>query len=114
MRAVNLLPDGGREPGPEILTQTSVLAGGAGVVAAVLLFLGIAALQAHNNTSDRQHKLAALQKEVSRVQARAAAAQAATAAAHSGDQARVAAFTAAAAARMTWDDLFDDISRVLP
>jgi Tfp pilus assembly protein PilN len=114
MRAVNLLPEDGRERGPELLTQTSVLAGGAGVLAAVTLFVGVSYFQAHGKTSDRRHTLSALQQEVTEVQAAAAAAQAAKATAHSGDQARVAAFTTASATRMTWDVLFDDISRMLP
>jgi Tfp pilus assembly protein PilN len=95
MRAVNLLPEDGRERGPELLTQTSVLAGGAGLLAAVTLFVGFSYVQAHGKTSDRSDTLSALRK-------------------HTGDQARVAAFTAASSARMTWDELFDDISRVLP
>src|SRR6187551_835013 len=100
MRAVNLLPDDGRSDGPEVLTTTSVLAGGAGLLVAVLIFVGVAFVQSHGKVSDKRSTLSKVQRQVSEVQAAAAAAQAKQAAAHSDDQARVAAFTTAEAGRM--------------
>ena len=110
MRAVNLLPEDARNSGPEILTTTSVAAGAGALFLAVVVFLTLSYVQAHNRVADRDETLQALSQSVEQLQA----AQAASAAGQSNDQARVAAFTAAASARMAWDDLLDDVSRVLP
>ncbi len=111
MRAVNLLPQQDRPGGmPTVFTTTSVVAGGAALLAVALVLLGFTYVQGHSKVSDRQDKLEALQQQV--VQAQAAAAR--TVAQQGEDQARVAAFSTAAAGRMPWDDLLDDVSRVLP
>ncbi len=112
MRAVNLLPEqqNRREGVPTLLTTKSVLAGGATLVTAVSVFCGVSFVQSHDRASDRHKTLAALQQQVDALET----ARDRTAAAMSGDQARVTAFTTAASARMRWDNLLDDISRVLP
>ena len=111
MRAVNLLPEQSR-PGalPTLLTTTSVLAGGAALLTAVLLFVGVSFVQSHGKASDRRDTLAKLERKVDTLRV----AQARSAAQQGSAQARVAAFTTASGARMNWDDLLDDISRVLP
>jgi Tfp pilus assembly protein PilN len=111
MRAANLLPEHDRPGGmPTVLTTTSVLAGAGAVFAVVLVLVGFSYMQGHNKVSDRQDTLEALQQQVSKAQAVAAR----TAAQQGLDQDRVTAFTAAASGRMPWDDLLDDVSRVLP
>jgi Tfp pilus assembly protein PilN len=111
MRAVNLLPADAR-PGrtPIMPSSTSVAVVGAGLLAAVTAFLAVLLVQGHSTVSDKRDKLEALQAQVAQVQA----AQARTAAQQGSDRARVAAFAAAASARMPWDNLLDDVSRVLP
>ena len=111
MRAVNLLPEEDRPGGmPTMLTTTSVAAGGVALLACVLVVLGFSFVQSHSKVSDKRDTLEALQQQVAQVQAAAAR----TAVQQGTDQARVTAFTEAAAGRMSWDDLLDDISRVLP
>ena len=111
MRAVNLLPEQDRPGGmPTVLTTTSVAAGGGALLAAVILFMGISFVQSHNKVSDRSDTLNALEQQVAQVQAAAAR----SAAQQGVDQSRVTAFTTAASSRMAWDELLDDISRVLP
>jgi Tfp pilus assembly protein PilN len=111
MRAVNLLPEQNRRDGiPTLLTTKSVLAGGATLVTAAALFCGVSFVQSHDRASDRRDTLAGLQRQVDALEL----AKDRTAAAQSGDRARVAAFTTAAGARMRWDNLLDDLSRVLP
>jgi Tfp pilus assembly protein PilN len=111
MRPVNLLPEDSR-PGrvPTLLTTTSVLAGGAVLLTALLVVVGVSFAHSHGKASDRRDTLAAIDNKLERLEA----AKARTAAQQGSDQARVAAFTSAAGARMKWDDLMDDISRVLP
>ena len=111
MRAVNLLSEQNRGDGvPTILTTKSVLAGGATLVTAVGLACGVTFAQNHDRASDRRDTLAGLQRQVDAL----GVASDRTAAAKSSDSARVAAFTTAASARMRWDNLLDDVSRVLP
>jgi Tfp pilus assembly protein PilN len=112
MRAVNLLPEQKRRGGKpsRITPTTSVIAGGAGLLAVVVAAFAFLFVQSHGKVSGKQAGLAALQQQVTELQD----AQARKAALQSGDQARVAAFTAAAGARMRWDGVLDDISRVLP
>jgi Tfp pilus assembly protein PilN len=111
MRAVNLLPEQNR-PGtrPTVLTTTSVLAGGGALLAALVLFVGVSFVQGHGKASDRRDTLAKLERNVDTLRV----AQARSTAQQGSAQARVAAFTTASGARMNWDDLLDDISRVLP
>jgi Tfp pilus assembly protein PilN len=111
MRAVNLLPDEFRpSSGPGLPSTTSIGVAGAGVLTAAVVFLGVAFVQGHGKVSDKRETLAALQQEVAQAQA----AQARTAAQQGNDRARVSAFTTASSARMPWDNLLDDVSRVLP
>jgi Tfp pilus assembly protein PilN len=112
MRAVNLLPEQKRRGGkPSRLTPTtSVIAVGAGLLAVVVAAFAFLFMQSHGQVSGKQDNLTALQQQVTQLQD----AQARKAALQSGDQARVSAFTTAAGARMRWDGLLDDISRVLP
>lgn len=122
MRAVNLLPDAsGRESEggavSKVLTPTTVLAAGAVVVAAVMALLAFAYVSSHNTASDRRQTLKSLQQDLTDVQAKQAAAQAAASAsaqAEGADLTRLTAFQAAASARIAWDDLLGDLSRVLP
>jgi Tfp pilus assembly protein PilN len=112
MRAVNILPEqkprGGKPS--RVTPTTAAIAGGAGLLAAVVAVFAFLFVQSHDKVSGKQDNLAALQQQVTALQAT----QARTAALQSGDQARVGAFTTAAGARMRWDGLLDDISRVLP
>jgi Tfp pilus assembly protein PilN len=111
MRAANLLPEQERPGGmPTVLTTQSVGVGGGSLLAIVLILFGFMFVQSHGKVSDKQGTLEALQEQVTQVQAAAAR----TTAQQGNDQARVAAFAAAATGRMTWDDLLDDLSRVLP
>jgi Tfp pilus assembly protein PilN len=112
MRAVNLLPEDARgdRGAAALLTTTSVAAVGAALFAAVLIIVGVSFVQAHGKVSDRQETLDSLTQEVTALQAQ----RAASASSQTTDQARVAAFTAAASGRMAWDGLLDDLSRVLP
>ncbi len=111
MRAVNLLPEEYRpSSGPGLPSAMSFAVGGACALVATMGFLGVAFVQGHNKVSEKQDALQALQQEVAEAQA----AQARTAAQQGSDRARVSAFAAASATRMPWDDLLDDVSRVLP
>jgi len=111
MRAVNLLPEGNRPGGmPTVLTTNTVVGGGGAVLAVVLLLFGFMFFQSHGKVSDKSDTLSALQQQVTQVQAAAAR----SVAQQGVDQSRVAAFTTAASGRMPWDDLLDDLSRVLP
>jgi Tfp pilus assembly protein PilN len=111
MRAVNLLPEENRAGRvPTLLTTTSVLAGGAVLLTALLVFVGVSFVQSHGKASDRRDTLAQIERQSDALKV----AQAKSAAQQGSTQARLAAFTSASGARMTWDDLLDDISRVLP
>ena len=96
---------------PTLLTTKSVLAGGATLVTAVGLACGVTFVQSHDRASDRHDTLAGAAAAGRRARGRP---DDRTAAAKSSDGARVAAFTTAASARMRWDNLLDDVSRVLP
>jgi Tfp pilus assembly protein PilN len=111
MRAVNLLPEENR-PGrmPTVLTKNTVVGGGGAALAVVLLLFGFMFFQSHGKVSDKSDTLSALQQQLTQVQAAAAR----SAAQQGVDQSRVAAFTTAASGRMPWDNLLDDLSRVLP
>src|SRR4051794_20238098 len=112
MRAVNLLPEDARGEGRSVtlLTTTSVAVTAAALFVAVAVFVGVSFTQAHNKVSDKRTTLEGLQHQVTELQA----ARAASASTQTSDQVRVAAFTTASSGRMSWDDLLDDVSRVLP
>lgn len=114
MRAVNLLPEGGSGASrPPLLTPTSVGVGGAVLVAVMTIALAVLFLDGHSQVSGKQHTLAAVEKEIATVQAETAS-KAAVASATAPEQGRVAAFDIASSARVSWDNLLDDVSRVLP
>jgi Tfp pilus assembly protein PilN len=75
-----------------------------------VLFVGVSFVQEHGKASDRRDTLAKLERNVDTLRV----AQARSTAQQGSAQARVAAFATASGARMNWDDLLDDISRVLP
>jgi Tfp pilus assembly protein PilN len=112
MRAINLLPQPERRTPtlPTLLTPRSVLAGGVVMLAAVAVLVGVSFSQSSGKVSEKRDTLAALEQKVNALQA----AQSRTAARQGTDTARVAAFTSASGDRMRWDNLLDDISRVLP
>jgi Tfp pilus assembly protein PilN len=110
MRAVNLLPEQERQRGTTLLTTPVAVIGGAALVLTATLFVGIAFYQSHGKVSDREATLSSIREQTTQVQA----ATVRSASERGQEQARVAAFTSAAGARFVWDDLLDDISRVLP
>jgi Tfp pilus assembly protein PilN len=112
MRAVNLLPEQQRRGGTtRLLTTTSVLAAGAVLLVGLLAAGGILFVQGRGTVSDKRSTLAGLQHRANTLEA----AQLKTVPRQPAiDRARVDAFTSAAGARMKWDNLLDDISRVLP
>jgi Tfp pilus assembly protein PilN len=114
MRAVNLLPEDTGGTGPPLLTTATVGVGGAILLATVTIFLGVFFIQAHSHVSDKRHALDAVQQRIASVQAEASARAAAASSQQASGEGRVAAFDGAASARMPWDNLLDDISRVLP
>jgi Tfp pilus assembly protein PilN len=115
MRAVNLLPeDIAHERRTSVFTTSTVAIVGGCLLAFAIVFVGVSFFQAHSKVSDRNETLSAVQHEVDQLRAAQAAAAASSATAQSSNESRVAAFTAASSARMNWDNLLDDVSRVLP
>jgi hypothetical protein len=113
MRAVNLLPQESRPGGPPVLTPTSVAVGGASLFVIVALVFGVLFVHEHNRAAHRDHVLASIEAQVTAVQAETAR-RAAAASSKSADPNRVTAFDTASSDRVSWDNLLDDISRVLP
>jgi Tfp pilus assembly protein PilN len=111
MRAINLLPQPERRTHtlPTLLTTRSVLAGGVVMLAAVAALVAVSFSQSSGKVSEKRDTLAGLEQKVNALEA----AQSRTAG-QGTDTARVAAFTSASGDRMRWDNLLDDISRVLP
>ena len=114
MRAVNLLPDQGRGGGPPVLTTTSVGVGGGAIFLVVAIFFCVLFLHEHGRVSSRHHQLATIQSQITTLQAQTAQRAAAASASSSANESRVAAFDQASSARVNWDNLLDDVSRVLP
>jgi len=110
MRAVNLLPEQERQHGPTLVTTTSAVVGGVALVLTATLFVAIAFFQSHGKVNDKEDTLSSIRAQTAQVQE----ASVRSAAQRGLEQARVAAFTDAASGRFVWDDLLDDISRVLP
>jgi Tfp pilus assembly protein PilN len=114
MRAVNLLPaprvekqDGSQSR----LRSTNAIAAAAGavlVLVTVLLALGF--VQGRSDVSDRRTTLDRLEAQVTQKQANASVSAAVAAQA----QAQLAAFTAASSGRAAWDNLLDQLARVMP
>jgi len=115
MRAVNLLPaprveqrqDDGRHRG----RTTKVVAIAAGVLlVCVTAALAAAFVHERSAVNDRQSTLNGLQAKVAQTHAAAASSAAAAAA----TQAQITAITSAASGRIAWDDLLNQLSRVMP
>jgi Tfp pilus assembly protein PilN len=114
MRAVNLLPEDPGGSGPPLLTTATVGVGGAILFAVVAILLGVLFVQAHGTASDKRHTLEAVQQQTARVEAATSARQAAAQSGKAAVEGRVTAFDTAVSQRTPWDNLLDDISRVLP
>jgi Tfp pilus assembly protein PilN len=114
MRAVNLLPEDPGGSGPPLLTTTTVGVGGVILFVVLAILLGGLFVQAHNTASDKHHKLEAVQQQTAQVEAEASARQAAAQSGKAAVEGRVTAFDTAVSQRTPWDNLLDDISRVLP
>jgi Tfp pilus assembly protein PilN len=115
MRAFNLLPAPRveqRQDGVQSRLQTTNgIAGAAGaVLVLVAVLIGFAFVQGRSNVSDRRTTLDRLETQVARQQAAASVSAAVAAQA----QAHLAAFTAASAGRAAYDNLLDQLGRVMP
>src|SRR5215471_2408683 len=114
MRAVNLLPEESRGSGaPPVVTPATVAVGGTSLFLIVAVVVGVLYFHEHGRVSHRQDALAAVQKQIAVVQAENAK-RAAASGAGSNAENRVTAFDAASSGRINWDNLLDDVSRVLP
>jgi Tfp pilus assembly protein PilN len=118
MRAVNLLPEerrGDQTGGSRFPDTKWVLIAGASLLAVAFVFVSVSFIGARSKVSDKRSALHALQLEVAQAQARVRSRPtAATAPSARDTQARLAAFDAASAARISWDTLLADVARVLP
>jgi Tfp pilus assembly protein PilN len=113
MRAVNLLPEDVAGAGRSSrVTTTSVGIGGAALAVLVTALLGVLFFSGHNKVSDKHRALASIEQQVASVQAETARKAAAVATAP--ETGRLTAFDSASSARISWDNLLDDVSRVLP
>ncbi len=115
MKAVNLLPEH-RRPGHRSAdkrqapsAKTAAVAAG-GLLAVVCAVVAVAGLQARSAADDRNKMLTGLEEQISAAQAASAAA----AQAKSQLQARLVAVSTASSARLPWDQLLLDLSRVMP
>jgi Tfp pilus assembly protein PilN len=115
MRAVNLLPaprlEQRHDDGPRRELTTKAVAIAAGVmVTLVTAAFGYAFAQERSAVNDRQSTLDGLQAKVAQTHA----ATASSAAVAAKTQGRLDAITSAASGRIGWDDLLDQLSRVMP
>jgi Tfp pilus assembly protein PilN len=115
MRAFNLLPTPRveqRQDGVQSRLQTTNgIAAAAGAVLVLLaVLIGFAFVQGRSDVSDRRTTLDRLEAQVARSQAAASVSAAVAAQA----QAHLAAFTAASAGRAAYDNLLDQLGRVMP
>ncbi len=113
MRAVNLLPDDRQreqEGKSGYLTAKWVVPLGAGLLTIACIFVGFTFVNERNEVSNKRETLQAFQQELTQARAQ----QATTTAALNDTQARLATFNSAALARISWDTLLADVSRVLP
>lgn len=113
MRAVNLLPDDRQreqEGKSGYLTAKWVVPLGAGLLTIACIFVGFTFVNERNEVSNKRETLQAFQQEVTQARAQ----QATTTTALNDTQARLAAFNTAALARISWDTLLAEVSRVLP
>ena len=116
MRPVNLLPAPRvetRQDAPQSHGRTTT----AGAIAAGLLVafvtaaVGLAFVQERSAVNDRRSTLDGLQANVAKAQA---ASRASSAPVAPTTQGHLVAVTAAASGRMAWDDLLDQLARVMP
>jgi Tfp pilus assembly protein PilN len=110
MRAVNLLPEHERQGGAPVVTTPAVTIAASALAVILVIVLAVVYISDRGTVSDKRETLTAIEQKIVDIQERTAR----NAAAQSVDQARLQAFTAAAAGRVPWDVLLDDISRVLP
>jgi Tfp pilus assembly protein PilN len=113
VRPVNLLSrqqDSAASPShaPRAIQQTLIV--GAVALLVVFAFAGIAFTRDHGAVSRRQGELTSLRQQLASIQNTAAAA----AAARTRSERRYDAVVGVAAARVPWDRLLDDVSRVIP
>jgi Tfp pilus assembly protein PilN len=115
MRALNLLPaplvekrqDGFQS---RLWTTHRIAAAAGAVLVLIVVLLGLGFVQGRSDVSDRRTTLGRLEAQVAQNQA---AASVSAAVAVQG-QAHLAAFTAASSGRAHWDNLLDQLARVLP
>ena len=110
MRAVNLLPEHERPGGVPVVTTPAVAIAASALAVIVVIALAVVYISDRGTVSEKRETLTAIEQKIVEIQVRTAR----TEAVQSADQARLQAFTAAAAGRVPWDVLLDDISRVLP
>jgi len=115
MEAVNLLPAYARPGHPwaavgKDLSGRRVLTVGGVAACVAVLGLGLGYLHERSVVNDRRATLADVQAQAATADAKAAPLRAAQAAA----QARLAAIRTVSAARVPWENLLADLSRVLP
>jgi Tfp pilus assembly protein PilN len=115
MRALNLLPaplvEKRQDRFQSRLRTTNGIAAAAGaVLVLVVVLLGLGFAQGRSDVSDRRTTLDRLEAQVAQNQASASVSAAVAAQA----QAHLAAFTAASAGRAAYDNLLDQLGRVLP
>ena len=115
MRAFNLLPAPRveqRQDGVQSRLQTTngIAAAAGAVLVLVAVLIGFAFVQGRSDVSDRRTTLDRLETQVARQQAAASVSAAVAAQA----QAHLAAFTAASAGRAAYDNLLDQLGRVMP
>jgi Tfp pilus assembly protein PilN len=91
-------------------TTNGIAAAAGAVLVLVAVLVGFAFVQGRSNVSDRRTTLDRLEAQVTRNQASASVSAAVAAQA----QAHLAAFTAASAGRAAYDNLLDQLGRVLP
>jgi Tfp pilus assembly protein PilN len=130
MRAVNLLPSERRDQdgrggatgssgggGGALTTGRVAIAGGA-LAVAVSGLVGFMFVGARSDVAEKRNALEAVQTQVAEAQTRAAAqaqqVQAASTALPADVKAQLDAFNMVASARIQWDLLLGDVSRVLP
>ena len=111
MQAINLLPEQPSQGSAlsQVSANTAAIAG-ACVLGVTCLFMGVSYFQAHGKVTSREDKLATIAEQNAKLQTIIAKVSADQGSA----QARISAFREAASARIPWDDLLDDVSRILP
>jgi len=114
MRALNLLPaprvekrDSSQSP---LRSANGIAAAAGAVLVLVTVLLALGFVQGRSDVSDRRTTLDRLEAQVAQKQADASVSTAAAAQV----QAQLAAFTTASSGRANWDNLLDQLARVMP